>query len=224
MIKQNETVTIKRSQVSFASYNPRKITSESKRKLEKNLQKFGLMGGIVWNERTGNLVSGHQRVSILDKQNGYKPDKPETDYDLLVTKVNLSDEEEKSQNIFFNNTLAQGYFDDDKLKSLMDEVKFSEYTGFNKQEQISCFAQTDLTDEEYQKIAEKVQAATDKITKMQDKSKVETDSNYVVLVFKNRHDKEMLINNLDIILDNDRFINGQDFLSVLYEKWEEMQG
>ncbi len=224
MIKQNETVTIKRSQVNFASYNPRKITSESKRKLEKNLQEFGLMGGIVWNESTGNLVSGHQRVSILDKQNGYKKDKPETDYDLIVTKVNLTEEQEKTQNIFFNNGLAQGYFDEDKLKSLMDEVKFSEFTGFNKSEQVSLFANADLTDEEYQKIAEKVQATTDKIQKMHSKGETETDKNYIVLVFKNRHDKEMLIDNLGISLDDGRFSNAHEFLENLYEKWSEMQG
>ena len=224
MIQQHETVKIKRSQVNFASYNPRKISADSKRKIEKNLQKFGLMGGIVWNERTGNLVSGHQRVSILDKQNGYKPNSPETDYDLLVTKVNLSDEEEKSQNIFFNNPLAQGYFEEGKLKSLMEEVKFSENSGFSKQEQVSAFQNIDLTDEEYANLAEKISGTTEKLAQMSQKTANETDANYVVLVFKNRHDKEVLLTNLGIALEDGRFSNGHEFLERLYEIWQEMQG
>lgn len=224
MIQQHETVKIKRSQLHFADYNPRKISAESKKKIETNLKEFGLMGGIVWNERTGNLVSGHQRVSILDKQNGYKKDNPETDYDLLVTKVNLTEEQEKSQNIFFNNPLAQGYFHADKLKSLMEEVKFSEFTGFSKEEQVSAFQNLDLTDEEYTKLAEKISATTEKIQKMHEHGRHEVGQNYIVLVFKNRNDKEMLIDNLGVTLDNGRFANGHEFLEHLYEQWQEMQG
>ena len=224
MIKQNETVEINRSQIKLAGYNPRKITSESKKKLENNLKKFGLMGGIVWNERTGNLVSGHQRISILDKQNGYKDDDPSTDYKVNVTRVDLSDADEKAQNIFMNNALAQGYFDEDKLKNLMDEISYSNDSGFSKEEQISIFHDTEMLDEEYEKIAQKVEMTTKMIGEMHSSRQSESNNNYCVLVFKNRHDKDMLINNLGIALEDDRFINGQEFLDILYEKWTEMQG
>ena len=222
MIEQHETIKIKRSQVNFASYNPRKISSDSKKKIENNLKEFGLMGGIVWNERTGNLVSGHQRVSILDKQNGYKKDAPETDYDLLVTKVNLTDEQEKAQNIFFNNKLAQGYFDESSLKSLMGEINNSEWSGFSKSEQVSLFQNTDISDEEYQKLVSKISDATSKLTQMKQKRGIEIGANYVVLVFKNSNDKENLINNLGIPLEDNRFCNGEVFLDKMYENWEEM--
>ena len=222
MIEQHETVKIKRSQVNFASYNPRKISSDSKRKIENNLKEFGLMGGIVWNERTGNLVSGHQRVSILDKQNGYKPDSPDTDYDLFVTKVNLTDEQEKAQNIFFNNKLAQGYFDENKLKPLMAEIGNSEWSGFSKAEQVSMFQNTDISDEEYQKLVSRISASTDKLTKMKRNRAKEAGANYVVLVFKNSNDRNNLVSNLGIPLEDNRFCNGEVFLDTMYRQWEEM--
>lgn len=221
MIKQNEPVKIKRSQIQMAGYNPRKITAEAKKKLRDNLQQMGLMGGIVWNERTGNLVSGHQRITILDQENGYKKDKPETDYDVFVTKVNLDDKEEKTQNIFFNNQSAMGFFDEDKLQDMMKEVDFSEMTGFSKQNQISMFEDVTLSDEDYNEIALKATEQTEKIKKMHEQTTKEIDANYVVLVFKNKGDKQSLIDNLGLTLDDGRFCNGQTFLEQLYNSFME---
>ena len=57
MIKLNKTITLKRSQISLADYNPRRITAEARKLLKKNLETVGLMGGIIYNKTTGNLVS-----------------------------------------------------------------------------------------------------------------------------------------------------------------------
>jgi len=224
MIKQLESIKIKRSQIKLAGYNPRKITAENKKKLEKNMEQYGLMGGLVWNETTGNLVSGHQRISILDKQNKYKKGDKKTDYDVLVTKVNLTLEQEKEQNIFFNNALAQGIFDDAKLEKLMKEIKFSEKTGFSKKEQISYLHNTELTEDEYRKICEQVAETTQSIQQMHTDRVKEVDANYVVLVFKNRGDKQTLIDNLGIQLDDGRFCNAHDFLEQLYEEYQKGLG
>ena len=224
MIKQLESIKIKRSQIKLAGYNPRKITAENKKKLEKNMEQYGLMGGLVWNETTGNLVSGHQRISILDKQNKYKKGDKKTDYDVLVTKVNLTLEQEKEQNIFFNNALAQGIFDDAKLEKLMKEIKFSEKTGFSKKEQISYLHDTELTEDEYRKICEQVAETTQSIQQMHTDRVKEVDANYVVLVFKNRGDKQTLIDNLGIQLDDGRFCNAHDFLEQLYEEYQKGLG
>jgi len=220
MIKQNEPTKIKRSQIRLAGYNPRKITPEAKRKLKDNLSKMGLMGGLVWNERTGNLVSGHQRLSILDTDNRYDAKTKANDYDVFVTKVNLSEKDEKTQNIFFNNQSAMGFFDEDKLREMMNEVDFSEMTGFSKKNQISMFADSELTDEEYAKIAEQVDETTKKFKKMHESTTSEVDANYVVLVFKNAGDKETLIDNLGVELDNGRFANAHEFLEQLYASYE----
>lgn len=221
MVKQNEPVKIKRSQINFAGYNPRKITPEARAKLEKNLETLGLMGGIVWNVKTGNLVSGHQRVTIMDKKNGYKKDDETTDYDIWVTKVDLSEKDEKAQNIFFNNQSAMGFFDEEKLKSMMKEVDFSEMTGFSKKNQISLFADTEMTDEEYTKIAEQVIETTAALKEMHQSRENETNNNYIVLVFKNAGEKQTLIDNLGFTLDDGRFINGNDFLEQVYQLAEE---
>ena len=209
-----------RSKINFAGYNPRKITPEARAKLETNLKSLGLMGGIVWNDTTGNLVSGHQRLSIMDKQNGYKKDDANTDYDVWVTCVSLTEKQEKEQNIFFNNQSAMGFFDDDKLKEVMKGVDFSEMTGFSKKNQISLFADSELTDDDYQKIAIEVDEQSKQFENMKKRGKDETDSNYIVLVFKNRGEKQTLIDNLGIELDDGRFINGNEFLQQMYEARE----
>ena len=143
MIKKNKTITLKRSQINLADYNPRRITAEARKLLKKNLETVGLMGGIIWNKTTGNLVGGHQRLSLLDKDNKYKPatdgNPPENDYELEVVEVELSIEDEKKQNIFLNNQNAQGMFDTDKLKVVMEDIKFDEDTGFSKKQSMSIF-------------------------------------------------------------------------------------
>ena len=221
MIKQNEPIKIKRSQIKLAGYNPRKISPEAKRKLKENLSKMGLMGGLVWNKRTGNLVSGHQRLSILDIDKNYDVKTFENDYDVFVTCVDLSEKDEKTQNIFFNNQSAMGFFDEDKLHEIMTEVDFSELTGFSKKNQISMFADSSLTDDEYAEIAEQVEETTKKFKKMHQSTTSEVDANYIVLVFKNAGDKATLVNNLGIELDNGRFSNAHDFLEQLYSSYEE---
>ncbi len=43
-----------------AHYNPREITAEAAEGLRHSLVEFGDISGIVWNQRTGNLVCGHR--------------------------------------------------------------------------------------------------------------------------------------------------------------------
>ncbi len=45
--------------------NPRVISEEALAGLGVSVEEFGDLSGIVWNERTGELVSGHQRVRAL---------------------------------------------------------------------------------------------------------------------------------------------------------------
>lgn len=76
------------------------------------------MGGIVWNEKTGNLVSGHQRLKALDALEKNK------DYQIRVEVVCLTDKEEKEQNIFMNSDTVQGEYDFDLLKDLLSEIDY----------------------------------------------------------------------------------------------------
>lgn len=122
MIKENkipeaEVRKIQRSQIILAEYNPRTIQDEAKKRLEKNVKKK-LYGGIVWNERTGNLVSGHQRIGVADKANKYNPETKENDYWITVVVADLSEKEEKEQNIFFNSKAVMGDTDYKKLAQI----------------------------------------------------------------------------------------------------------
>jgi hypothetical protein len=50
-----------------AKYNPRTITDSRLNKLSQSLDTFGDLSGVVFNIRTGNLVSGHQRMKTVGK-------------------------------------------------------------------------------------------------------------------------------------------------------------
>ncbi len=57
-----------------AKYNPRSISERRLNELEKSFGKFGDLSGVVFNQRTRTLVSGHQRL----KANAGKKSKIET--------------------------------------------------------------------------------------------------------------------------------------------------
>ena len=51
-----------------AEYNPRKDLQPGDpewEKIEQSLKTFGMLEPVVFNERTGRIVGGHQRVKIL---------------------------------------------------------------------------------------------------------------------------------------------------------------
>lgn len=60
-----------------------------------NIKKVGLIGGIQWNETTGNLIDGHKRVMSVDLIQGYDGT-PETDYDIKVEAVDLTKDRERA--------------------------------------------------------------------------------------------------------------------------------
>lgn len=109
---------IHRSFLVNAVYNPRKINDKQRAGLKRNLKKVGLISPIVWNRKTGNIVSGHQRISILDELSGTD------DYYLSVAVVELDEKTEKEQNIFLNSTTFTGEFDFDALTNLLQEVDY----------------------------------------------------------------------------------------------------
>ena len=120
-----------RSQIRLAPYNPRKISDEARRRLKANLKRIGVLGGIVWNERTGNLVSGHQKVGIMDEVNRYDPETHENDYPIKVEVTDLDEKTEMEQNLFMNNREVQGEYDDDKLREMLkSDIDFS-LAGFD---------------------------------------------------------------------------------------------
>lgn len=123
-LKQSETVTIKRSLINFAPYNPRKQDKKVIEQLKANFKKVGFMGGIQWNITTGNLIGGHKRLETIDLIMGYDGT-AETDYEVKVEQIALDEQTEKEQNIFLNNKRAQGETDFNKLAELLPTINTS---------------------------------------------------------------------------------------------------
>lgn len=121
-IKQSETIILKRSEITPSDYNPRKIADEARKALKKNIKENGIIGGLVFNSQTGNLVSGHQRVSIADEVNKYNPETHENDYDLKVEKIDVDLKNEKELNIFFNSKSVMGEYDYSKLALMIPDI------------------------------------------------------------------------------------------------------
>jgi DNA modification methylase len=113
-----------------AKYNPRvdlKPGDPAYEKLLQSVEEFGYVDPIIWNERTGNIVGGHQRFKIL-KQMGYE------EIDCVV--INLDEQREKALNIALNK--IQGEFDVAKLADVLKNLEANgisfEITGFEQPE------------------------------------------------------------------------------------------
>lgn len=109
------TQEIARSEIKNAPYNPRRISDDARARLKAKIEGVGLVNVLVWNKRNGNLVSGHQRLSILDELEGGR------DYTLIVSVVDVDEKTERELNVFVNNAGAQGDWDLTALRSLSTE-------------------------------------------------------------------------------------------------------
>ncbi|WP_234405533.1 ParB N-terminal domain-containing protein [Paenibacillus sp. IHBB 10380] len=65
------TITI--DKINAATYNPRvdlQPGDPEYEKLKRSIEQFGYIDPIIWNERTGNMVGGHQRYKIMVNELG----------------------------------------------------------------------------------------------------------------------------------------------------------
>lgn len=117
----SQSVEVLRSSVKFAEYNPRTLSREEKANIKRGIKKFGLVGGLVVNKRTGmTVVSGHQRLTVMDEINGY----PEKDYGIRVDLIDVDEKTEKELNILLNNPNAQGKWDYDALREMIPDIDY----------------------------------------------------------------------------------------------------
>lgn len=137
MSKKNET---ERPLEELASdhVNARTIKDESLRGLGVSVAEFGDLSGIVYNEQTGHLVAGHQRLKAL-RTAGAKTwhregdaawvEHPKTHERFPVRIVQWDETKQRMANIAANNPEIAGTFTDeleDQLRSLEEEAKFEE--------------------------------------------------------------------------------------------------
>lgn len=120
------------SKLKPADWNPRKISHAELEKLRTSLESFGVPVPIVWNERSGTTVGGHQRVKAL-LLNGV------AETDVIV--VNLDEVREKQLNLALNR--ISGDWDDDLLrevfKCLQSDGAEISLTGFDDDEIADLF-------------------------------------------------------------------------------------
>lgn len=133
-----EIRTLKATELRAAAYNPRKDLQPEDaeyKKLRRSMEEFGYVEPIIWNERTGNVVGGHQRLKVLLEQGA-------EDIECVVT--SLDEKGEKILNVLLNK--VKGRWDIGKLADLLqelDEAGAMEATGFEDWELQSLLMQYD---------------------------------------------------------------------------------
>ena len=199
--QKGDEITINRSQLTEAIYNPRIIDEPQLKRLKNGLKKHGLIGAsIVWNKRTGNVVSGHQRLKALDMLEGTQ------DYELRVTVIDVDEREEKQLNVQLNNTSMMGEWDLDKLGEMFesedftaDELGFSDLDidiMFNGDERFSeLFRDNEevaATKEQIKEIKEHRKASMEKMKEAQ------SANFYFTVVCESEEDKKMLLREMSL--------------------------
>ena len=112
---------ILRSEIKLADYNPRSIDPIARRKLRESIERNGLAETLIWNEQTGHLIGGHQRIDILDEMYAG------TDYLVPVSVADVSPIRERELNIAMNNTTAMGDLDFAKMELMFRDQGVSPF-------------------------------------------------------------------------------------------------
>ena len=113
-----------------ADYNPRKDLKPGDpeyEKLKRSIEQFGYVEPVIWNEKTGRVVGGHQRLKVLT-------DMGITEVDVVV--VDMDTEKEKALNIALNK--ISGDWDTEKLALVIADLQGTDFdvslTGFDPEE------------------------------------------------------------------------------------------
>lgn len=130
----SESMELLRSQIKLHGQNPRTIPGENRKALKRGIKKFGMVGGVVVNKRTGyTLVSGHQRLSVMDELQKYNSETKDNDYPIRVDLIDVEEKEEKELLILLNNPSAQGEWDYDTLRELIPDIDYKD-AGLTEQD------------------------------------------------------------------------------------------
>ena len=129
---------LKIAELNPAKYNPRKDLKPGDaeyEKLKRSIEQFGYVEPVIWNQTTGNVVGGHQRLKVME-------DMGTTEVDCVV--VELDEAREKALNIALNKIF--GEWDKDKLALVIADLQGSDFdvslTGFDPAEIDDLFKDT----------------------------------------------------------------------------------
>lgn len=194
------------------------ISDEERRRLREGIEIHGLVAPQTWNERTGNIVGGHQRTSITDDCYGTD------DYELTVAAIDVDEQREIELNLLLNNIQAQGDTDLDKLGALFKDnptIRI-EATGYDKGELFKLFGDSPFAnraDDALSEVAQKIRDARQRqaATKSKVKSREESDF-YLVVVFANDKDRDAFCDAVG--WEQNRYQDGRQ-LQVMCSDWIE---
>lgn len=205
---------VHRRSLSAAPYNPRRpLTDDEKGRLRGVLERHGLFNALVWNRRTGRLVAGHQRLSLLDALEG------SDDYYMDVDAVDVEEAQERAMNVAHNNQAAAGDYDLEKLAGLFrdEAVRLDiDSTGFNPSDLYRLLGDSPFTGEsaaELEKLAERVREFGDQINAGHADAVAKYDPNfYTVLVWRDTAARDAA--HAEFGWDNNRYQDGRRLLTA----------
>lgn len=196
-----EMRVVKRSEINLADYNPRQIDKETRNRLKKGLKKFGLVSPLLVNGANMTLISGHQRISVMDELEKY----PDNDYELNVSVVFLSKEDEMALNVQMNNTSMMGEFDVAGLTNMIDLGANVSDFGFSESDIDIMFGDNpDIVDflsdsEEVEKSKEEIQKVRDHRQEMTKEQKEQNSASYYfIVVCASSGEKKELMNKMGV--------------------------
>lgn len=215
-LERYETVKVHRSQLKAAAYNPRVLPDAARAKLRAGLLKHGMISPPTWNARTGNLVGGHQRVSLLD--DAYGTD----DYELTVAKVDMDDIQERAANLLLNNAHAMGDMDLGKLEAMFRDTPEIDIagTGFDGADLFRLFGASpfeERADDALSEVAQRVRDAREKQAAIRGAVKEREGTHfYLVVIFRDEADRLDFTDSCG--LDDNRYCDGRH-LRLIAADW-----
>lgn len=202
---------VSRADIRFADYNPRLMGERERRKLRDIITETGLVSRPVWNKRTGNLVGGHQRISIIDSLEKTK------DYWLPCDIIDVDEQAERAINVVLNNPAAQGEFDLEKLKKMFvgPEAIQAKAAAFEPADIYQMFGDDAMEQqpEALVDLADQVRKAKELKEKIAASLKVREQTEYYLVVFASYEERLAFLEKLG--LPDNRYVNGRDLSSRL---------
>jgi hypothetical protein len=142
-------------QINPAGYNPRvKLTPKDReyQQLKTSIEKFGLVEPLIVNTRTGMLVGGHQRLTVMK----------DTGMELVpVVEIDVDETKEKQLNVALNR--LKGRWDNKKLAETLMELTAAEAGEASGILEATGFNQNDIDDVLRRADAESAQSVLDRL-------------------------------------------------------------
>ena len=187
---------------------------------KKNIRTFGYLGGIVWNERTGNLIDGHRRLKALDQLNKYDGS---NDYPVKVEVVDFDEKQEKEQMTYMAlgstrpdyEMIAEYLPDIDYQLAGIEPYDLAQIESFLPQEPVIVETIDDFIEPE--PTHEEKTAAVKEAKKEAQQRAVENWQNvqaYITISFADANEKRLFCD-IAGVRENEMFIAGKDILDMI---------